>query len=71
MDTLFEMGFGPGDRWSLYGPAEMAPASGIYRCDGCDQEIAVQRDHPLPASGHHSHRGALRVQWRLVMKTGV
>ena len=45
-----------------------SPHAGIYRCQGCGQEIAVGQGAALPASDDHSHRdGQGRVRWRLAV----
>lgn len=50
-----------------YPPGWIAPLSGIYRCDGCSDEIAANKLQPLPPQNHHQHsllQGLIR--WRLV-----
>jgi hypothetical protein len=45
-----------------------SPHAGIYRCQGCGEEVAVGQGAALPASDHHSHRdGQGRVRWRLAI----
>lgn len=42
--------------------------SGIYRCEGCGDEIAANKGDPLPPQNHHQHapsQGAIR--WRLIV----
>lgn len=68
MDTAYETGFGPGDNWQLYGAGEIAPASGLYKCDGCDRELQLLRGRPFPPSNDHSHPTLTPVKWRLVVK---
>ena len=51
-------------------PGTTAPYSGIYRCEGCDREIAANEGHPLPPEDHHQHtlsQGSIR--WRVVVVT--
>ena len=53
---------------TLTGPGRPAPYSGIYRCDGCGQEIAASQEQPLPPQNNHQHsmnQGAIR--WRLIV----
>ncbi|MFF7710224.1 hypothetical protein [Pseudomonas sp. NPDC007930] len=59
-----------GDLWeALYAPGDAAPAHGVYRCEGCGEEVTCARSAPLPAREQHAHYGPWRVQWRLVAKT--
>jgi len=54
-DTLFV----PGDR-----PAN----SGIYRCESCGDEIAANKDQPLPPQNHHQHAPGLgRIKWKMIV----
>lgn len=49
-------------------PGEAAPHSGIYRCMGCESEVASNQNQPLPPQNHHQHsqsQGAIR--WKLVV----
>ena len=51
-----------------YGPGSPAPFSGIYRCMGCNREVASNGPEPLPPQNHHQHtleQGS--IQWRLVV----
>lgn len=51
-----------------YDPAATTPHSGIYRCMGCNREIAANKGNPLPPQNHHQHttgQGAIR--WRLIV----
>jgi hypothetical protein len=53
---------------SLYGPGLQVPNSGIYRCEGCGDEIAANKGDPLPPQNHHQHalsQGAIR--WRMIV----
>jgi hypothetical protein len=48
-------------------PGTTTPHSGIYRCEGCADEIASNAGNPLPPQNHHQHghnQGAIR--WRLI-----
>ena len=52
-----------------YYPGVKAPYPGIYRCLGCNREVAVAVGQTLPPQGHHTHaappQGAVR--WRLII----
>lgn len=51
-------------------PGHATPHSGIYRCEGCGENIVSTRHHPLPPQNHHQHtlaQGAVR--WRLIAAT--
>lgn len=51
-------------------PGTPAPRSGIYRCEGCGDEVACNRNQPLPTqntSQHSALQGAIR--WRLLVAT--
>ncbi len=52
----------------VHSPGATTPNSGIYRCEGCGDEIAANKGNPLPPQNHHQHstgHGAIR--WRLVV----
>ena len=52
----------------IFKPGEDTPHSGIYRCEGCGQEITSVKGHTLPPQNHHQHsysQGAIR--WRLAV----
>jgi len=55
-----------------YSPGELAPTSGVYRCDACGYEAVSTKGHPLPpANDCRNHSAAWRcsfgqVRWRLV-----
>jgi len=56
---------------TVTGPGQPVPHSGIYRCEGCGQEIAANQGNPMPPQNHHQHsttQGAIR--WRLCVCTG-
>lgn len=53
---------------STHKPGETTPHSGIYRCEGCGDEIASNGGNPLPPQNHHQHpttQGAIR--WKLLV----
>lgn len=56
-----------------YHPGTDAPASGIYRCEGCGIEAVSTKGNKLPPQNHHQHtqaQGAIR--WRpIVLSTHV
>jgi hypothetical protein len=55
---------------STHSPGTSTPYSGIYRCEGCGDEIASNAGNPLPPQNHHQHstsQGAIR--WRLIVYT--
>lgn len=52
-----------------YGPGEVVPHSGIYRCDVCGLEGANNKGDPFPPQNHHQHPSRAPIQWRLVVAT--
>lgn len=51
-------------------PASPTPYSGIYRCEGCGENIVSVHDHPLPPQNHHQHSTAQGpIRWRLIVAT--
>lgn len=53
---------------NLYGPGVNCPNSGIYRCEGCGDEIASNKGNPFPPQNHHQHRpGQGSIQWKLIV----
>jgi len=53
---------------AIYAPGAIAPYSGIYRCMGCNREVASNQGQPLPPQNHHQHiqtQGAIR--WKLIV----
>lgn len=52
----------------VHTPGTSTPHSGIYRCEGCGDEIASNGGNPFPPQNHHQHntsQGAIR--WRLIV----
>jgi hypothetical protein len=52
----------------IYSPGQAPPHSGIYRCEGCGDEVAANAGNPLPPQNHHQHstqQGSIR--WRLTV----
>ena len=53
---------------TTYGPGATCHNSGIYRCEGCGDEIASNKGNPFPPQNHHQHstsQGAIR--WKLIV----
>ena len=53
-----------------YGPGQKVTHSGIYRCQGCNREIAVneQQGDPFPPQNHHQHSTQQgQIRWRMVV----
>jgi hypothetical protein len=53
---------------SIHSPGAPVPFSGVYRCEGCNKEVAANEGQPLPPQNHHQHtpqQGTIR--WRLVV----
>ncbi len=51
-----------------HAPGLICPDSGIYRCEGCGDEIASNKGNPFPPQNHHQHapnQGAIR--WKLIV----
>ena len=54
----------------LHNPGSTPPDSGIYRCEGCGDEIAANKNQPLPPQNHHQHQTGLgAIRWRLIVCT--
>jgi hypothetical protein len=52
----------------LYGPGENCSNSGIYRCEGCGDEIASNKGNPFPPQNHHQHsQGQGLIRWKLIV----
>ncbi len=52
----------------VYTPGTSTPHSGIYKCLGCNDEVASNVGNPLPPQNHHQHstnQGAIR--WQLAV----
>ncbi|SPB17610.1 hypothetical protein NOV72_04814 [Caballeronia novacaledonica] len=51
-------------------PGHEAPHSGIYRCEGCGENIVSTYGHRLPPQNHHQHNQAQgSIRWRLIAAT--
>lgn len=62
---------GRAPEWSnAYGIGATVPASGIYRCTGCGDEITSNKDDKFPPQNRHQHvNQSVPVQWQLIVKT--
>jgi hypothetical protein len=55
---------------AIHSPSQATPYSGIYRCEGCGENIVSTHAHHLPPQNHHQHtysQGTIR--WRLIVAT--
>lgn len=53
---------------TVHDPGQDAPFPGIYRCLGCNKEIALASGHKLPPQNHHQHSATQgKIRWRLVV----
>lgn len=55
---------------AIHSAASTAPHSGIYRCEGCGENIVSTHNHTLPPQNHHQHsvqQGTIR--WKLIVAT--
>ena len=53
---------------TLHNPGAVPPNSGIYRCEGCGQEIVAEKERRFPSQNHHQHipsQGSIR--WRMIV----
>jgi len=48
-------------------PGEVVSNSGIYRCTGCGDEIAANKNNPLPPQNHHQHSAGSAIRWKLLV----
>lgn len=54
---------------NTYRPGEEVPVSGIYRCQGCNREIAANMDNGFPPQNYHQHHTKYGpVLWKLNIK---
>jgi hypothetical protein len=51
----------------LHHAGQLAPWSGIYRCQVCGHECVSTQGHHLPPQDHHTHAQGQPIQWRLVV----
>ncbi|MBK5512280.1 protein L [Pseudomonas sp. TH15] len=59
------------EEWQyVYGTGAVVPASGIYRCTGCGDEITSNKGDKFPPQNRHQHTNlSVPVQWQLIVKT--
>ncbi|EFB1645163.1 protein L, partial [Escherichia coli] len=59
-----------GSVWRYYyKPGNTCPASGIYRCTNCGDEVTCNKDDPLPPQNHRQHNVPGDIRWELVVMT--
>lgn len=61
-----------GGEWNdLHQIGAIVPSSGIYRCEGCGDEITSNKGDKFPPQNHHQHANLFgsKVEWRLIVKT--
>lgn len=55
---------------AIHDPGVNTPNSGIYRCEGCGDEVTSNKGNPLPPQNHHQHAPAQgRIRWRMIVFT--
>ncbi|MBX8511302.1 hypothetical protein K5D34_16560 [Pseudomonas cichorii] len=66
-NSKFDKITNPSDVWSKqFGPAEIVPASGIYRCIGCKKEVTSNKGDKFPPQNHHQHATSVGpVKWQM------
>jgi hypothetical protein len=53
-----------------YSPSDKVPISGIYRCLGCNREIASNENDSFPPQNHHQHtKEQGEIRWKLNVRT--
>lgn len=51
-----------------FGPGQIGPWSGIYRCTNCGDEIAANAGNPLPPQNNHQHADRSKpIVWKLLV----
>lgn len=59
-----------GSIWrKLYNPGTECPASGLYRCVNCGDEVTSNKGDPLPPQNHRQHTSNDKILWELIVKT--
>ncbi|MEC4240805.1 protein L [Pseudomonas sp. MF6394] len=54
--SVFQKITNPHEIWGKeFGPAEIVPVSGIYRCTGCNKEVTSNHGDKFPPQNHHQH----------------
>ena len=51
----------------VHGPGDLAPYTGIYKCESCGHEIANSESQPLPKLAHLGHPTDSPISWRLIV----
>ena len=51
----------------LWSPGATCINSGIYRCEGCGDEIASNKGNPFPPQNHHQHPSNEPIRWKLIV----
>ncbi len=53
---------------AIHKPGTSTPYSGIYRCEGCGDEIASNQGNSFPPQNHHQHQQSQgTIRWRLAV----
>lgn len=53
---------------ALYKAGDRCSSAGIYRCEGCADEIALAKGSRFPSSNQHEHRAEQGpIEWRLIV----
>tara|TARA_B100000678_G_scaffold247745_1_gene221195 strand:+ start:440 stop:685 length:246 start_codon:yes stop_codon:yes gene_type:complete len=59
-----------GSVWrKLFKPGAECPASGIYRCRACGDEVTSNKGDPLPPQNHRQHDSDKKIRWELIVMT--
>jgi len=60
-----------GVNWNTVHPiGSIVPVSGIYRCEGCGDEITSNKGTEFPPQNTHQHPGSAKtIGWRLIVET--
>ncbi|SFO86228.1 hypothetical protein SAMN03159417_00371 [Ralstonia sp. NFACC01] len=54
---------------AVHKPGETVPLSGIYRCTGCNKEVASNKGDPFPPQNHHQHgTDQPPIRWKLLVR---
>ena len=52
----------------IWKPGETPPDNGIYRCEGCGDEIASNKGVQLPSQNHRQHSPAQgSIRWKMIV----
>lgn len=59
-----------GSVWrTIFAPGAECPASGIYRCTNCGDEVTCNKGYLLPPQNHRQHNSSNDIRWELVVMT--